>query len=288
MSLVSSTGSNFNRLMHFFRKDLGSEGGWYGGLAGSDIEHIDRAKAVESNFYSSSSESKAHPRILVYTRQDLPQFLEDLINDDLSNSSYGNHGDAAGYMGEKSDGVMVHKGKGGGGQKRQGYGECERNECTTCSSETCSICAAMEGNGQQILSRNDSLSSDRSDYDGERSSTGPSSPSGLSATALEEQADLALANRRLKDALDIYGRAIAAVGNVQGDHLRTLQDKRERVSKLIKIDTSTLLIEKGERALTRSAYQEARSHYVKAAHQQADTAQLKVSFVVTSTFKCVQ
>ena len=85
----------------------------------------------------------------------------------------------------------------------------------------------------------------------------------------------------MKEALDIYGRAISAVGcNAQGDHLRSLQDKRDRVSKLIKVDTSTLLIEKGERALSRSAYQEARAHYVKAAHNQTDVTQLKVNIVV--------
>jgi tetratricopeptide (TPR) repeat protein len=258
VSVISSSGSDLSRLSLHFKTDLNAEDIWRGGSVGSDIDVISKSRAVSGNFYG-SSESKTHPRLLVYIRRDFPEFLEELhIDEDTDDPS------------ENDSSVGKYR-----GTSKRGYDENAASvECAACASNSCSICASGSGMSQSSNKSDDG--SDLHDYEAPRPSLLPIA--GLTASALEEQADLALANRRLKDAVDIYSRAISACGSSgsSSENQKSLQEKRERVSRLIRLDTSVLLVEKGERALHRGAYGDARSHYIKAAHSQSDITHLKL------------
>jgi len=264
VSVISSSGTDPNRFSFHFKTDPDSGAVWRGGLVGSELEVVDRNRAVSGNFYG-PAEPKVLPRLLVYIRRDFPEVLEELhIDDEVDSRDKFEHPDVS-----HSRAVSKYR-----GSSKRGYDETvASSECAACASETCSICAAESS--RALPSNKSDDGSDLHDYEAPRPTL--PAPSGLSAAALEEQADLALANRRLKDAVDIYGRAIAACGSSgsSSENVKNLQDKRERVTRLIRLDTSVLLVEKGERALSRNAFSEARVHYVKAAHSQ-DISHLKI------------
>ena len=289
--LVSVVSSNldFSRLSLFFKKDLGTESSWHGGLVGSDIELIDKVKAISGNQYK-QDENKVHPRILVYIRKDFPLYIEELrVLETVSSSSYccNDLNSLRNKLLESSELSSSKDYVKSSAMRSYVKSEPFSSECAACSSDTCTICDA--GDDIPELTNDDDSLSDSNDYDSDRPVSSPTSSSGLSAAVLEEQADLTLANRRLKDALEIYGRAISAASNSSSsssETIRILQDKRDRVAKLIKLDTSTLLIEKGEKALSRNAYAEARAHYVKAAHNQSDISHLKI--IIAEIDQCIK
>ena len=83
------------------------------------------------------------------------------------------------------------------------------------------------------------------------------------AKTLEEQADLALANRRFREASECYKQAIRSclVGSVI--HAR-LREKDESVSRAVALDAAAQLVERGEAALCGGNFAQARESFSQA------------------------
>ena len=326
VSVVSGDGLNFSRYSFYFRIETGTQGQeyqWYGGYTESDIESVDKSRAIAGSYLISTEAQKVHPRLLIYIRKDFSSILEGIrscgtsatetVEFETSSRSSSSTSSGGARSSAFAEAKLLRDGEddneplssesetSGSSAPVVGVKSSGKRGLDSLSPQLCAHHAAeasqAKASGGSVENKDDSSKFKPDTENGKANHISASSPSssslsssvGLDALALEEQADLALANRRLKEALDIYSKAITACGNdssINSEHIRVLQDKRDRVSRLIKLDTSTQLIEKGERALSRGAFAEARTHYVKAAHNQSDILHIKT--IIAEIDQCIK
>jgi hypothetical protein len=75
-TVVALEGTALETLQTYFRvSGNGKEECWYKN-AGFMCEEVSKERVVEGNFYDDNAERRVHPRLLVYTRRDLPQVLD--------------------------------------------------------------------------------------------------------------------------------------------------------------------------------------------------------------------
>ena len=208
-TVVALEGEAFDELQTYFRiTNEGHEERWYSG-AGFICEEVSKGRAVEGNFYGGSSERRAHPRLLVYTRRDLPLVLERTL---LLVSK-------AGQMRALGDVAFA------AAMTTENYGDARR-----CYEEAIALDEGLRVALQENLSSLEKI---------ERTQR---------ARVLEEQADLALANKRFREASELYSKGMMNAVVSSGVYLR-VRDKLESVTHIIALDSACQFAEKGEEAL---------------------------------------
>ena len=225
-SVVALEGASFDVLQSYFRVtsgDIEQEDRWYRG-AGAICEEVSRSRVLEGNFYSANSERKVHPCLLVYTRRDLPQVLERTIH--LVSK--------AGQMRALGDVAFAVA------MTTENYGEARR-----CYEEAISMDESLRLTLQENLNSLEKI---------ERTQK---------ARVLEEQADLALANRRFKEASELYSKGMMNAVVSSGVYLR-VRDKLESVTHIIALEASCQFSEKGEDCLRVGLLATAKEHFSQA------------------------
>jgi hypothetical protein len=182
---------------------------WYKG-AGFAFEEVSKCRVIEGNFYSAASEMHVHPRLLVYTRRDLPLVLERTLHLVSKAGQMRALGDVAFALAMTTC---------------ENYGEARR-----CYEEAISLDEGLRVALQENLSSLEKI---------ERTQR---------ARVLEEQADLALANKRFREASELYSKGMMNAVVSSGVYLR-VRDKLESVTHIIALDSACQFAEKGEEAL---------------------------------------
>ena len=208
--VVALEGNAFDSLHPYFRiagSDM--EYRWYKG-AGFEFEEVPRSRAIEGNFYCQASEKKVHPRLLVYTRRDLPSVLERTLHLVSKAGQMRALGDVAFALAMTTC---------------ENYGEARR-----CYEDAIALDEGLRAALQENLSSLEKI---------ERTQR---------ARVLEEQADLALANKRFREASELYSKGMMNAVVSSGVYLR-VRDKLESVTHIIALDSACQFAEKGEEAL---------------------------------------
>ena len=89
---------------------------------------------------------------------------------------------------------------------------------------------------------------------------------------MEEQADLTLANRRFKNAHDLYCKVLQLLKDAEktdrdpriDDKMSLVRSKRDRVNKLVELSKTTMLVEQAEGILQQNKLSEARQNFAQA------------------------
>lgn len=208
-AVVALEGATLDNLQTYFRI-IGEEQEerWYKG-AGFTCEEVSKSRAIEGNFYGANLERRVHPRLLVYTRRDLPLVLERTLH--LVSK--------AGQMRALGDLAFA------AAMTTENYGDARR-----CYEEAIALDESLRAALQENLSSLEKI---------ERTQR---------ARVLEEQADLALANKRFRDAGELYAKGMMNAVVSSGVYLR-VRNKIESLTHIIALDTACKLAEKGEEAL---------------------------------------
>lgn len=231
---------SFDRVVCYFRQttpgdntdtdgSTGDKQTWYRSCGSSadgtpNVEEVDSKTAIENSYYNATSNHKIHPRLLVYTRRNLPSLLKRLSPLVSRAGQMRALGDVAFQLAMTSE----------------NYGEARR-----CYEEAMVLDESLRPELQEnLVSLNKFERTQR-------------------ARKLEEQADLALANRRFKEAAEQYknSKRSALVGS--GIFVR-VREKDERISRLLTLDAATALAERGEHYLHNGSLQQARELYAQA------------------------
>lgn len=226
-AVVSLDGPQYVSAQAFFRAKHPSrtEDMWVKGAGGSH-EETTKARAVEGNFYTSSlaPEKRVHPRLLIYTRRDLEHVLQRTVQ--LVSK--------AGQMRALGDVAFALA------MTTENYAEARR-----CYEEAIALDETLRESLQDNLNSLDKI---------ERTQK---------ARALEEQADLALANNRYRECNDLYAKAMmnAVVGS--GVYLR-VREKLESVARIISLEAACHIAEKGEEAVKSQSFVSARDLFAQA------------------------
>ena len=208
-AVVALEGAALDNLQTYFRI-IGEEQEerWYRG-AGFTCEEVSKSRAIEGNFFGSTLENRIHPRLLVYTRRDLPLVLERTLH--LVSK--------AGQMRALGDLAFA------AAMTTENYGDARR-----CYEEAIALDESLRVALQENLSSLEKI---------ERTQR---------ARVLEEQADLALANKRFREAGELYAKGMMNAVVSSGVYLR-VRNKIESLTHIIALDTACKLAEKGEEAL---------------------------------------
>ena len=182
---------------------------WYRG-AGFTFEEVPKEKVVEGNFFNANTEKKVHPRFLVYTRRDLRLVLDRTLHLVSKAGQMRALGDVAFALAMTTC---------------ENYGEARR-----CYEEAITLDESLRVALQENLSSLEKI---------ERTQR---------ARVLEEQADLALANKRFREASELYSKGMMNAVVSSGVYLR-VRDKLESVTHIIALDSACQFAEKGEEAL---------------------------------------
>ena len=202
-------GPSLDSLQTYFRiTSEEHEERWYKG-AGYIFEEVSKRGVVEGNFYGGTLEKRVHPRLLIYTRRDLPQVLERTLH--LVSK--------AGQMRALGDAAFA------AAMTTENYGDARR-----CYEEAIALDESLRTALQENLSSLEKI---------ERTQR---------ARVLEEQADLALANKRFREASELYSKGMMNAVVSSGVYLR-VRDKLESVTHIIALDSACQFAEKGEEAL---------------------------------------
>ena len=238
-SVVALEGSSLDTLQSYFRvtgEDY--EERWYRG-AGFVCEEVSKSRVVEGNFYGGTSDRRVHPRILIYTRRDLPQVLDRTIH--LVSR--------AGQMRALGDVAFAVA------MTTENYGEARR-----CYEEAIAMDETLRLTLQENLNSLEKI---------ERTQK---------ARVLEEQADLALANRRFKEASELYSKGMMNAVVSSGVYLR-VRDKLESVSHIMALEAACQFAEKGEESLKMGLLATAKEHYSQAFKQSPEFLHLHTILV---------
>jgi KH domain/Tetratricopeptide repeat len=208
--VVALQGPQFDTLQPYFRI-LGdqSEEHWYKG-AGFVFEEVPKSRVVEGSFYNSVTARNVHPRLLVYARRDLPLVLDRTLHLVSKAGQMRALGDVAFALAMTTC---------------ENYGEARR-----CYEEAITLDEGLRTALQENLSSLEKI---------ERTQR---------ARVLEEQADLALANKRFREASELYSKGMMNAVVSSGVYLR-VRDKLESVTHIIALDSACQFAEKGEEAL---------------------------------------
>jgi hypothetical protein len=190
----------------------------------STVEEVPSNIAIENNFFNAKTNPNVHPRLLVYTRKDLPALLRrtaPLVS-------------RAGQMRALGDVAFALA------MTSENYDEARR-----CYEEAILLDESLKDELQENLRSLKKFESTQR------------------AKKQEDQADLALANRRFKEASEQYknSKRSAMVGS--GIYMR-VREKDERVGRLLTLDAATTLVERGEHYLHNGSLQQARDLYAQA------------------------
>ena len=208
-TVVVLEGPSLDSLETYFRiTSEEHEERWYRG-AGYIFEEVSKRGVVEGNFYGGNLERRVHPRLLIYTRRDLPQVLERTLH--LVSK--------AGQMRALGDAAFA------AAMTTENYGDARR-----CYEEAIALDENLRTALQENLSSLEKI---------ERTQR---------ARVLEEQADLALANKRFREASELYSKGMMNAVVSSGVYLRA-RDKLESVTHIIALDSACQFAEKGEEAL---------------------------------------
>jgi hypothetical protein len=221
-SIAALEGPNLDLLQAYFRLsgDDSNQDRWFRG-AGNISEAVTKTRVVEGNFYGSENDNNVHPRLLIYTRRDLPIVLERTIQLVSKAGQLRALGDVAFAL----------------AMTTENYGEARR-----CYEEAIALDESLRPILQENLNSLEKI---------ERTQK---------ARVLEEQADLALANKRFRDCSDMYSRAMMNAIVNSGVYLR-VREKLENVTRIIILDTVCHVAEKGEDALKSSSYAVAKEFF---------------------------
>lgn len=229
-SVVALEGPHYITAQSFFRVLNISDGGsadekWFRG-AGQNLEEVSRSRAVEGNYYTVSipADRRIHPRLLVYTRRDLSAVLDKTIQ--LVSK--------AGQMRALGDVAFALA------MTTENYAEARR-----CYEEAIALDDALREPLQENLASLEKI---------ERTQK---------ARALEEQADLALANNRYREASELYSKAMMNAVVSSGVYLR-VREKLESVTKIIALEAACHFVERGEEALKSNSVSTAKDHFSQA------------------------
>ena len=225
---------NFDRTRCYFRSTSpGDDEGhgapralaWYRSCGpSSNIEEVDIKTAIENNYYNAESNPNVHPRLLIYTRKDIDSLL-------TRTTSLVSRAGQMRALGDVAFALAIAS---------ENYDEARR-----CYEEA----ILLDGSLRPALMENLNALGKF-----ERTQR---------AKKLEEQADLALANKRFKEASEQYkgAKRSAIVGS--GIYMR-VKDKDERVTRLLTLDAVAALSERGEHHLQIGSLQQARELFAQA------------------------
>ena len=238
-SVVALEGTSLDTLQSYFRvTGEEHEERWYRG-AGFVCEEVSKSRVIEGNFYGGNSERRVYPRILIYSRRDLPQVLDRTIH--LVSR--------AGQMRALGDVAFAVA------MTTENYGEARR-----CYEEAIAMDETLRLTLQENLNSLEKI---------ERTQK---------ARVLEEQADLALANRRFKEASDLYSKGMMNAVVSSGVYLR-VRDKLESVSHIMALEAACQFAEKGEESLKMGLLATAKEHYSQAFKQSPEFLHLHTILV---------
>ena len=238
-SVVALEGTSLDTLQSYFRvTGEEHEERWYRG-AGFVCEEVSKSRVIEGNFYGGNSERRVYPRILIYSRRDLPQVLDRTIH--LVSR--------AGQMRALGDVAFAVA------MTTENYGEARR-----CYEEAIAMDETLRMTLQENLNSLEKI---------ERTQK---------ARVLEEQADLALANRRFKEASELYSKGMMNAVVSSGVYLR-VRDKLESVSHIMALEAACQFAEKGEESLKMGLLATAKEHYSQAFKQSPEFLHLHTILV---------
>lgn len=247
VSLIAFEGPQFDSLSSFFRIGQGVEDGrkWYRS-SGSSIGGVTDVNALEDNFFLLGGEKKVHPRLLVYVRKDLQVVLERTI---LLVSK-------AGQLKALGDVAFALA------MTTENYGEARR-----CYEEAITLDESLRPPLLDNLNILDKI---------ERTQK---------ARVLEEQADLALANKRFKECSEMYSRSMICAVKGSNIYVR-VQEKLEYASRISSLEVACLLAERGEEELKKGSYATAKDYYSQTTKIQKEI--LHLNSLLSSIDKTVQ
>lgn len=218
-------GVGFSTFQGYFRlQNVESSGQdrWYKN-AGKNLEEVSKLRVLEGNYFSSSqtADKKVHPKLLIYTRRDLPVALERTIQLVSKGGQMRALGDVAFALAMTTD----------------NYSEARR-----CYEEAISLDESLK----DVLSEN-LLNLDKIEWT-------------QKARNLEDQGDLALANGRHREANEQYTKSLMSAVFGSPVFMR-VKEKVEYITRIISLETSCHFAEKGEDNLKSGNFSIAKEHY---------------------------
>ena len=245
-SLIVLEGPSFDNLSTYFRiGDVADGRKWYRS-SGSSIVGISETNFVEDNFLSLSNERKVHPRLLVYVRKDLHLVLERTVQLVSKAGQLKALGDVAFAL----------------AMTTENYGEARR-----CYEEAISLDESLRPPLLDNLNILDQI---------ERTQK---------ARVLEEQADLALANKRFKECSEMYSRSMICAVKGSNIYVR-VREKLEYASRISSLEGVCLFIEKAEDELKKGNYTNAKDSYLQTSKIQREI--LHLNTLLSSIDKTMQ
>ena len=233
-SLIAFEGPLLDSLSTYFKIGSVEDGRkWYRG-SGSSVVGVSDVNAVEDNFLSLSGDKKVHPRLLVYIRKDLHIVLERTI---LLVSK-------AGQLKALGDVAFALA------MTTENYGEARR-----CYEEAIALDESLRPPLLDNLNILDKI---------ERTQK---------ARVLEEQADLALANKRFKDCSEMYSRSMICAVKGSNIYVR-VREKLEYASRISHLEVACMFAERGEEELKKGNYTTAKDYYSQTTKVQKDIVHL--------------
>jgi len=187
-------------------------------------EEVETCKAVDGNFLVSSDSRRIHPRLLVYTKRGMFSVLERL----------GSRVSKAGQMKDLGDTMYD-------------------------TAETPEHYDDARHYYEQAIGYDESLRAVLHD----RMSALEAIERNQRAQCYESQADISLGKRRFKEACDLYKNALRSVATNSPAHYR-LREKEDYMMKIISLEISNHLTEKGQECLKSKAYAQGKEHFSQA------------------------
>jgi hypothetical protein len=241
-AIVSLQGPNLEDLVIYMlsgRPDGGSNSRWLKVQVKdgsiSSVEESSEAEVVNVNLYQDKGAQKVHPRMVMYTRKDIYKDFETIHSLVTKAGQMRQLGDVAFALTQSMENYE---------EARQYYEEAIR----------------LDESYRESLQENLVVleTFDRTQK----------------ARKLEEQADLALANKHFKEAADHYRNSMKSALDNSRIYLR-VKEKHDSVNVVLGLETSTQLIEKGESALKNSQFGRAKELYSQALSLNPDLIHLQ-------------
>lgn len=244
-SLIVLEGPSFDNLNTYFRIGNVDSRKWYRS-SNTSIIGISESNAIEDNYFSISKEKRVHPRLLVYVRKDLHLVLERTIQLVSKAGQLKALGDVAFAL----------------AMTTENYGEARR-----CYEEAIALDESLRPPLVDNLNILDKI---------ERTQK---------ARVLEEQADLALANKRFKECSEMYSRSMICAVKGSNIYVR-VREKLEYASKISSLEVACMFAERGDEELEKCNYTTAKDYFLQTTKIQKEISHLNT--ILASIDKTMQ
>jgi len=244
-SLIVLDGPSYDNLSTFFRIGNVDSRKWYRSSTTSMME-ISEVNAIDDNYFSINKEKRVHPRLLVYVRKDLQLVLERTIHLVSKAGQLKALGDVAFAM----------------AMNTENYGEARR-----CYEEAIALDESLRPPLVDNLNILDKI---------ERTQK---------ARVLEEQADLALANKRFKECSEMYSRSMICAVKGSNIYVR-VREKLEYASKISSLEVACMFAERGDEELEKCNYTTAKDYFLQTTKIQKEISHLNT--ILASIDKTMQ